>query len=213
MGFLDLFVEREKAPEKQDVKPVPQKVIPTSVAIREISPVSVSPIGGADFEAFKNQFTKILDDENKRNYPGNDYYEFVTMLRAMVAIPQDDVRYKAAFAGWAVGGNQTKQSLIDTAHIYLGLVDKEIKDFQTAYETQCTTQVGNSQQVIDQKRAQVATMSQQIAKLNEEILTMTQQNAIATQTLTRKHDAFMAAGQAQRQEILDEIEKINHFIN
>ena len=79
---------------------------------------------------FTQKFKSILEEENKRNFPGNDYFEFKVMKDAMNAIPQELLRYQAAFAGWSTGGSQTKKNLLDTAKVYLGLVEKEISDFE-----------------------------------------------------------------------------------
>src|SRR5687767_10574105 len=146
MGLKDLFFEREEPkkvppPKRASVQPVAV----TSVAINPISPSIVGSINSPDYQAFREQFAKILDDENKRNYPGNDYYEFAVMKNAMNAIPQETLRYQAAFAGWSTGGNQTKESLISTAKVYLGLVDKEISEFESAYQQQYSQQVTNNE--------------------------------------------------------------------
>lgn len=192
----------EKAPRTRDVQ----------AAVITVNP-PVMTMTSPDFEKFRDQFKAILEDENKRNYPGNDYYEFTVMKNAMSAIPQEELRYQAAFAGWRVGGNQTKESLISTAKIYLGLVDKEIKDFEHAYKTQYDQQVLKNEQVIEQKTKRVQELVEEMNKLNAEIQQLKGENFNNTASLTAKHDAFMAAGGAQREEILLELEKINQYIS
>ena len=215
MGIMDLFFEKEKKPE--EVKPPAKKTVLQPVTVSSaIQSVYVPQPGhglGPDYEEFKGRFKRILDEENKRNYPGNDYYEFVVMKNAMNAIPQENLRYQAAFAGWSTGGNQTKTSLLDTAKVYLGLVDKEISEFESAYQQQYTQQVTKNEQLIETLTKEVQNLMERMALLNAEIQQLKQQNMDSTVHLTQKHDAFMAAGQAQRQEIIDEIDKINHYIN
>lgn len=214
MGIMKLFYEKEEKPDL-----IPKKKVPISnpVTSNAIQPISVSVVtaitNSTDFEAFKVQFKTILDDENKRNYPGNDYYEFVVMKNAMNAIPQEMVKYQAAFAGWSTGGNQTKESLLSTAKIYLGLVEKEIKDFESAYQQQYSQQVTVNEQTIDQKTKEVQTLMEKMATLNSDISRLKQENTANTANLTTKHDSFMAAGEFQKREIMDEMDKINHYIS
>lgn len=217
MGLKNFFFESD---EEERVKPTPKKSIVqdisvTSSAIQPINPVYTTVAIGesAEFQKFRTQFAKILEDENKRNYPGNDYFEFTVMKNAMNAIPQEQIRYQAAFAGWSTGGNQSKKSLLDTAQIYLGLVDKEIKEFEEAYQHQYQQQISKTEELIAQKSRMVQDYLEKMNVLNAEITTLKQQNIANTANLTNKHEAFMAAGQSQRQEILTEVDKINQFIN
>lgn len=171
MGVMDLFFERERKPEevKSPRKTVVQPVTVSSAIQPVYIPQSNLSVLGPDYEEFKARFKKILDDENKRNYPGNDYYEFVVMKNAMNAIPQENLRYQAAFAGWSTGGNQTKTSLLNTAKIYLGLVDKEISEFESAYQQQYSQQVTKNEQLIETKTKEVQSLMERMAALNLEI--------------------------------------------
>lgn len=213
MGILSMFVEVDDT--KKVVKP--QKVVetPAHPAIISMSDsyTTAGMVNSPEFNTYLEQFEKILADENKRNFPGNDWFEFNMMKNAMSAIPQEGIKYQAAFAGWMTGGNQTKKSLVDTAHMYLGLIDKEISDFQQAYTAQYDSQVGKNELLIQQKTAKVQELTAQIAQLNEEINALRGANQAATSTLTAKRDAFNAAGQYKRQIMLEEINKINQYIS
>jgi len=207
-----MFYEKEEKPKEKVVPPRKNVQAVTSVAIQPINVTYPGSMNSAEYQAFREQFMRILDDENKRNYPGNDYYEFVVMKNAMNAIPQETLRYQAAFAGWSTGGNQTKKSLLETAQVYLGLVEKEIKDFESAYQQQYSQQVTKNEQIIDQKTKEIQSLVERMNLLNAEVNQLKQENTANTASLTVKHDAFMAAGEAQKREILDEMDKINHYI-
>jgi hypothetical protein len=207
-NVMGAFVETE---EKTVPKP---KVTPQPIVVQNIvQPVYTGVALSPESEEFKRQFKAILEEENKRNFPGNDYYEFVEMKNAMNAIPQEQLRYHSAFQAWRVVGNQTKETLLSTGQKYLGLVDKEIKEFEAAFQMQYNQSVGNNDKLIEQKTKEIQSLSEQLAKLNTEVQLLKQKNLDSTAALTYKHDAFMAAGEAQRQEILTEIEKINQYIN
>lgn len=194
--------------EIKEDEPVKKEPVPKQVATYSYVTVNQSAVN-----EFTQKFKSILEEENKRNFPGNDYFEFKVMKDAMNAIPQESLRYQAAFAGWSTGGSQTKKNLMDTAKVYLGLVEKEISDFETAYQAQYSAQVTNNEQIIEQKAKRVQALKDEIALLESDIESLARQNVDNTASLKSKHDAFIAAGNAQRQEICDEIDKINQYIN
>jgi len=98
MGLMDMFFEKT---EKQEDKTPPKRTQVQSVVVNPaIHMIATNPSTsalGPDYEEFQAKFRKILDDENKRNYPGNDYYEFVVMKNTMNVIPQEPLRYQAAY--------------------------------------------------------------------------------------------------------------------
>lgn len=193
---------------------LPEKPPPTSEVTQIVQPTYTPySVGMPEYEEFKDKFRNILSEENKRNFPGNDYFEFKTMKDAMNSIGDNTVKYQAAFAGWSVGGSQTKQNLLDTAKVYLGLVDKEIQEFEDAYKVQYNEQVTGNEKLIETKAKRVQALVEEMNTLNTEISRLKQDNLTNTSKLTSKHDAFMAAGQAQRNEILEEMNNINKYIN
>jgi len=196
------FVEMEKDPE-----PVIEQISP------QFQPLPLtSSADGNQVSVFTEQFRKIMADENTRNFPGNDYYEFVVMKNAMSSIPQEDIRYKAAFAGWGSGGNANKEHLLNTAKIYLGLVDKEIDDFAKAFESEFNSRVLNNQRLIEEKRRRITELTTEIGNLSKEVESLSSQNSQAMVDLTSKKNAFNIAGTNQRNEILSEIDNINKYI-
>lgn len=215
--ILGAFVELDEKPVvKKSSTPITASRTPTTITLGNmITPMATPSYGSNDFEVhqFREQFKRILDNENKKNFPGNDYYEFVVMKNAMSAIPQENIKYQAAFAGWMTGGNQTKDSLMKTANIYLGLVDREIAEFGEAYKHEYQQQVVKNEELINQKSAEVQKYAELIASLNNEISSLKQESQNTSGKLKSKYDSFMAAGNEQRQEILDEIDKIKQYIN
>jgi hypothetical protein len=207
MGILNIFYEKE---EKPKLKPAPSTQ-PSETATGWSQHVQKPSDGLID--QFRDQFNKILDDENKRNFPGNDYYEFIVMKNAMSAIPQEAVKYQAAFAGWATGGNQNRDTLLKTADVYLGLVRKEIDDFEQAYKTEHTNQIAKTQDLLQQKKTQIADLKQKLADLTQESIGLEQQISAGVSVLEAKHDAFAQAGQEKLSEIAGEIQKIKQYIN
>lgn len=211
MALIDFFIERDKNPKKK-TSGSSTYTPPQTVSLNPPSTIGTGLVTNEDVLEFEQQFRNILAEENKRNYPGNDWFEFNVMKNAMNAVPQEDVRYQAAFSGWATGGNQSKKTLLETANIYLGLVDREIKEFGDAFKTKFHEKVTRNEELIKQKSDRIQKLAEEMAILNQEVANLKAENAQNTVALQTKHDAFMAAGGRQRTEILAEIDKINKYI-
>jgi len=212
-AFVELEQE-EKTTQNVPKRKMPQTLVVSSAITEVQAPFSTTDIRNSDeYKQFRQTFQKILDDENRRNFPGNDYYEFVVMKNAMHVIPQEDIKYTAAFAGWSQGQSATKVELVRTAKVYLGLVQKEITDFGAVYQQEYAQQVTKNEQLIGQKTAKVQELVEQMNKLNLEIGQLKDENMQNTMHLNTKRDAFAAAGEDTKTEIETEIVKINQYIN
>ena len=213
-----VFVEMEdnpkpkKAPKQTggDTEYVGSEI--PSISVGAPTPTAPIIIDNQQTAEFRQHFSKILEDENKRNFPGSDYYEFQIMKNAMSSIPQENLRYQAAFAGWAATGNLTKQQLIDTAGKYLSIVEREIKEFELAYRQQYDNSVLKNEQLIASKTEEVQKLAEKINALNAEIQSLKKENIDNVAHLSSKRDAFISAGTQQRDEINAEISKINQYI-
>ena len=205
MGFLDFFVERDK-------KPAPKKTADITSRQEIPTPTSVAytpPMGGSAAE-FTEHFKKILKDENERNFPGNDYYEFYVVKSNMTALPEPQA-YVVAFSGLAAAG-LTKAKLLETAQKYLGIVEREMNDFNQTYEHMYNENVTKLEQTVTAKNQELAQLTQRISELTTEISGIKQDIMQNTQKLSDKKNGFMLAGNAQKQEIETEITKINQYV-
>ncbi len=213
--FFGEFVEFEEKvkPTNTNLYDKPSYEKPTKVITN--TDFTSQHVNELELEKFKGKFNSILAEENTRNFPGNDFFEFWQMKSAMNGIiPQDNVRYSSAFATWNISSKQpqNKEDLLKSANIYLGLIEKEITDFKNAYEAEFNQQVTNNNKLIEQKTKEVIELQQKLNKLNTEILDLQQQNSACTANLTSKYNTFMKAGEDSKNEILQEINNINQFI-
>lgn len=208
-----VFWESDTSPKPKEKTPVKESETPVMnvTAINVAQPVVVSS-NHVQIHEFVKHFSKIMEDENKRNFPGNDYYEFQVMKNAMSSIPQENLRYQAAFAGWAVGGNLTKEELVKTASNYLSIVEREISQFEEAYKHQYEQTILKNEQLISSKLKEVQELAERINTLNTEVNNLKKENIDNEADLTSKRDAFIAAGTQVKNEITAEISKINQFI-
>lgn len=203
MAILDFFVERE------DRKAVPKKI---ETMVKETpAPVTsyTQPVGGSTIE-FTEHFRKILRDENEKNFPGNDFYEFFLVKSNMTGISEQQA-YIVAFSGLSAAG-LTKQKLLDTAQQYLKIIEREMSEFDQSYNEMYGESVTKLEEGIAAKTQELNQLSQKITTLNNEIMSAKQEIMHNTQKLSEKKTGFTLAGNAQKNEIQSEITKINQYI-
>jgi chromosome segregation ATPase len=128
----------------------------------------------------------------------------------MTGIPEPQA-YMIAFSGLSAAG-LTKQRLLETANKYLGIVDREIQDFDASFNQMYDTEVTSVEKSITAKTQEIADLTQKITKLNTEVGELRTRVMTNTQRLSDKKNGFMMAGTAQKQEIQNEITKINQYI-
>lgn len=152
--------------------------------------------------AFRKHFYDLLGESN---LPGPDYLEFVEAKNKLAPnVNVESICYQTAFS-ILQGIGLTKDKIISSAQVYLGIIDKEVEGFNATFQNTYKAQVDDNNSAIAQKQ-------QQIAKLNQEIQDL-QDKVAKGNELTAKRDAFNAAGQEAKDTIQTELQKINSFIN
>jgi len=110
---------------------------------------------GADqvtLAAIEERLKKVLEAENKKNYPGADYYEFVLALENMKDVPVESAKYTSAFNVLSATQGLTKEHLVQTAQQYIALIDRELSEFNAGFDKENKEQVENKQALIESKR-------------------------------------------------------------
>lgn len=213
MALIDLFVERDK---KEKVKAKPEVAGPSTRQVMINITTDANPsdvVNSSLVEDFLNKFRKVLADENARNFPGNDYFEFFQMKQAMTAPIPEDIKYQAVFAGWGASGKQSKDTLISTAKSYLGILDRDIADVEAALKSQYDQTVGKNLSLISEKRLQIQNLSNQISNLESEIESLGAGNKDREVEIVSQKNAFTVASKQIREEILTEIDNITKYIH
>jgi hypothetical protein len=208
MGFIDLFVERDKKPSKEVKKDTVADRKPTSTgAATAMSPgyATTTPI-----KEFVDHFRNILREENEKNFPGNDFYEFFVMKNNMSSLPEQQA-YTVAFSGLSAAG-LTKEKLTSTAQKYLSLVQNEIDEFTASYDSLYAQNVTKLEETVKAKTQEMNDLALKINQLNAEIAEYKEDIMHNTQKLVDKKNSFLMAGNNQKAEIEQEITKINQYI-
>jgi hypothetical protein len=210
MAFIDLFIERNKQ-EKTKSEVTESSTRQPMINITTDTAVS-NVVNSSLVEDFLGKFRKVLADENTRNFPGNDFFEFFQMKQAMTAPIPEDIKYQTVFAGWGASGKQSKDSLISTAKNYLSILDKDIKDVEVALKSQYDQTVGKAQELIKQKTEKTKELNDELNHLLAEIEVLKKGTIDQGAEIVSQKEAFSIASKQIREEILTEIDKITKYI-
>jgi len=180
---------------------------PTPPAASGGTPAS-APVNAATEQRFAGYFDKLFSDAN---IPGPDYYEFMRMIAAMQAIPDERSRYAAAFAGLQVQGLD-KEKLLSTANEYLRVLATDADQFQKTVDTALQEKVHARGAEAEEKSKRIQALSQEILQLQKQIGVLQKEVAESKEKLDVSSNGYAAEGQRRRQQILGDIEKINQYL-
>ena len=119
-------------------------------------------------ERFRSHFDQLFAEAN---IPGPDYFEFSKMTEAMQAIPNDQARYCAAFAGLQAQGLD-KARLLSTAEEYLRILVTDGERFHATVDTAMQEKVKDRQKELDQKSERIRALTEEISNLQQQILSL-----------------------------------------
>lgn len=206
--ILSAFVDVGE--EKHDATPMPARgdaATPTPPAASAGTPAN-APVNAATEQRFAGYFDKLFSDAN---IPGPDYYEFMRMIAAMQAIPDERSRYAAAFAGLQVQGLD-KEKLLSTANEYLRVLATDADQFQKTVDTALQEKVHARGAEAEEKSKRIQVLSQEILELQKQIGVLQKEVAESKEKLDVSSNGYAAEGQRRRQQILGDIEKINQYL-
>ncbi|MDN3655622.1 hypothetical protein QWZ08_08295 [Ferruginibacter paludis] len=198
--ILSAFVE-VTAEEKAVIKPGEKQIYSTPVAM-------VRPLPSTTTEKFEQYFDKLFSEAN---LPGPDYYEFVKMTQAMIAIADEKARYSAAFAGLGVQGLD-KGKLLDTAAAYLKILETDAASFNATVDAALNEKVQAKQQEIQQKQQRMEQLSREMMDLQNQVQLLQIEVKENEDKIESNTGGYKISAEKMRQEILADIEKIKQYI-
>jgi|GEM_PF-2103513 len=219
--FLDSLVEFPEEDKKSNIpKPsTQQKSNPDSdhpsPLIFQDSPElgkTESSVNSPNMDEIQRRLEKVLEEENKKNFPGADYYEFMLALENMRDVPVESARYLSAFKVLSATQGLSREHLMQTAEAYINILDRELNEFNQGFERENKAQVEDKEKLIETKNLQMQEFAKQISALNEEIKKLNQDLVDNKNRLASAKNSFLAAAQAQKEKIRSEISKIQNYI-
>ena len=125
--------------------------------------------------AFNQEFYDHLHSEIANNdQDGADYFEFRKVYEAMKkSMSNDAAALSAAFSALkATSPDLTVERLIETADIYLSVVNKEDDDFRNQYEGEYQTEVVGRQEAIENELTIQEELQQKLAESQAKVQTL-----------------------------------------
>lgn len=160
----------------------------------------------------ETRLKKVMEAENKKNFPGADYYEFQLALENMKEVPVESAKYTSAFNVLSATQGLTKEHLVQTAQQYIGVIDREVGEFTAGYDKENKEQVDDKQGLIEDKTRQMQELSEQIVALNDEIKHLSQELVDNKNRLSSMKTSFLTVAQGQKDKINTELTKIGTYI-
>jgi len=183
---------------------------PEPALIRQIAD-SRSPAGDAGphtGDRFSEYFDKLFAEAN---IPGPDYYEFSKMISAMQAIPDEQSRFYAAYAGLQVQGLD-KTKLLSTADEYLRVIDSDAGHFKETIDGALKEKVQSKQAEAEAKSQRIQSLSREITELQSQIAALYTELKENEAKIMSSKEGYDAEYGRRKAKIQDEIEKIRHYI-
>jgi hypothetical protein len=171
-----------------------------------------SPVEGSPLQAdarFTDYFDKLFSEGN---IPGPDYYEFSKMIGAMQAIPDEQSRFYAAYAGLHVQGLE-KEKLLSTAAEYLHILSADASHFQATVDNALQEKVHGKAAAAEEKSQRIRSLSQEIIGLQQQIAALQAEILEDKGKIEASSTGYSAESQRRKTRIQDDIEKIRHYIH
>ena len=231
-GWAKLFVTDEN--DDKTATTTTEETLPKKPAARPVSVSSVNSVkptkptpslsGGGSTTATASSLTKefasYFDEFFKEaNFPGPDYYEFITAIKELEAEAMEEkAKFISVFMGFKVQG-VSKQNLIDAANKYIALIEQQKADFKVDVQSKINGEVAEKQNKAEQLKAE----NEQIEQQMQDLADKKNQNAEAlkklkteisddTAALNMKQLGFDGAADEFVATINENIDKIKRYL-
>lgn len=129
----------------------------------------VAAVTTPEGKASEKFYDILLGAMEANNQEGFDYLEFKKSLQTLSKMPMDEqTRYFSAFAA-AQSMGISHQKLMESANIYLTVLQAEDAKFQESVNAQRQKQIGNKEKAIADMEATIKAKGEKIAQLTTEI--------------------------------------------
>lgn len=228
-GILSFFINQDEVETNVESKDSSSSntsnVVNPSAQVNNV-PVSnglmnqVIPLQGVFNQGMYEHLRKTLAENNM---PGIDYWEFQEAKNDMNGQTNmtEQSKYVSAFIALkaASGSKITKDSLLQAADFYIGIVDKEVQEFKEESAASRNQKVDALMEESKQKETSINEKIQLINKLNEEIAKLrTEVSALQNEAqnnavkIDNAINSFVTTAEAVKKQINDDKMNINAFI-
>lgn len=202
-------VEQAVDNAKQKVTPQSKPAAPVAAPVQTYSYNPSTSSTGLSPEV-KAHFLQLIKG---KNLPGPDFYEFSQSLIALAAVPDEGMRYKAAYDVLSSTAGLTLDKLKSSIKFYQQLVQTSLNEFGKTFDAEFQKQVTGPRNSINDKRNQLEQLKQQIENLTNEIALTDNRANEAEAALNVQKAKFLEGGQAFIEDLGAEDAKINRYIS
>lgn len=184
-------------------------------SVEEVTPTPAPPKGIPE-----NRFIEaLLKSFEDNNLDGFDYLEYKNGLKAMEELNMDDAtRYRAAFATAATMGVDVDTLIKSTVH-YLNVLGEEQKKFDTALKQKNTDSIVKKTeehkqiaQTIEDKKAQIDRLNEEIIAHEEELTVITSYLHEAKAKIAMTEGSFNASYEMLVDQIKTDILRMKQYL-
>jgi len=165
--------------------------------------------GHVDEQKFSEYFDMLFSEAN---IPGPDYFEFSKMTEAMQAIPDEQARFHAAFAGLQVQGLD-KQKLLSTADEYLRVLEADASHFRATVDQAMQEKVHGRSASLQEKTGRIQSLAREISDLQNQVLALQAEIKENQAKIEASTGGYAAESGDRKVRVLADIEKIKQYIH
>ena len=157
-------------------------------------------------------FERLIEEANLKNpfFQGNDFKEFVDSKLDIDGIADEALKYKTALNIFKNSG-LTKEKLLLTGQEYLNIIGRDLNNFQSAHAQLHRKELGENENLIQQKAKELHELTQKANILKKEINKLTMDINLAKDKLDTVRNSFLLAGEKKQAEIQEELNKIARY--
>jgi hypothetical protein len=157
---------------------------------------------------FRDYFDQLFAGANM---PGPDYYEFSKMILAMQAIPDEQARFRAAYAGLQAQGLD-REKLLSTAGEYLRMLATDADNFHATADQAMREKVHGRAAELKEKNDRIGSLEQEIRGLRDQITALQAGIKENEEKIEASAAGYRTESGGRQARIQDDIEKIRHYI-
>lgn len=220
-SLKDLFIESDGEPKKEPTSTIEQveEVVPdmknTASATTSI-PLPSGDTAGEVNEKFLDLLFGVLEENNLKGF---DYLEYKKSLQQLKKMDMDEqTQFQSAFATASTIG-ATKQILLDSAQVYLNILDKEDKKFNDAWKHQAENQIGGLQnrkveleKGLSEKKAMIQKLNEEIEQHEAELAKMDDQLSQVSHKVNKTKNDFVSSYNYLVDQLKYDIEKMKLYL-
>lgn len=188
----------------------------SSVSVAERPPVAQSPaqpVPSGDVKGVVKQeiLDKLFESLNASDQPGIDFLEFYKAIKKSGSIRTPDVIRNGYNMLSGIDSSVSKKKLLDTASVYLSVLDRERNDFDGGFPDLIHQTIGENTSKIDANNKEIENLKSQLTTINSRLMEINEINAALNDEVAQKRiklDRLKADFEATSSSVKEDLEDV-----